>query len=596
MTKWKNSGRSEIMALEEEIKGADIIIRSVARQGTKRIYFVTGGASLETGDALFRIGHRHGIQMIDTAKEDGAGFAAEGDARSTGEVGVYLETSGPGATNGITPLTDASLDSIPVVKFTGQVPKYMIGKGAFQEAPMVDMTRPVTKRSYFVERVEDLPDIIAEAFHVAKSGRPGPVHIDVPKDITQAKMAFRSGSYANGSPDLPHDLEHKVGAVFNIMQKAARPVVYVGGGVISAGAYTELLRLSELARIPVTTTLMGLGAFPGTHTNSLGMLGMHGTAYANFAINGSPLGNYDDGADFVLAIGARFDDRVTGKVSEFAQNAYIAHVDIDKKENGKNKNPDIFIHSDATTFLQILNSRIRQEAFRPDYSSWWNHLESLKQKFPLRYNFGWADDNGHEIPTQYIMQELWKLTKNDEPIVVTGVGQHQMFAAQYFLVDKPRRFLTSAGLGSMGFGLPAALGAQMANPKKLVIDLDGDRSFWMTGNELETIARFNLPVKVVIFDNGGSGMVQQWQDHQYESRYSGTKYKNINFANYAQLFMELNPHIGSRRISKLGEVEPALKEMVNHRGPYVLHVDARYEHCLPMVPAGGTVKEIILQK
>lgn len=576
------------MTLEEEIKGADILIRNLSDQGVDTIFGVTGGASLEIFDALGRIGNKYGIKLIDTSKEDGAGFAAQGYARSTGKVGVVLTTSGPGATNSFTPLTDAYLDSIPLLLISGQVTSKMLGKGAFQEAPVSDMSSPTTKRSYLIKDIDKLPDIVAEAFYLAQNGRQGPVHIDITKDTTQKAAMFQSGKNNFAKADLPNDLEHKVRIVFEQLKKSRKPIIYSGGGVISSDAYKELLELSELTGIPVTNTVMGLGGFSGMHKHSMGMLGMHGTPYSNFAINGSPLGNYSDGADFVLAIGARFDDRVTGDVSEFAKHAYVVHVDIDHKENGKNKNPNVFVLSDAKEFLQRLNTRINQEYFRPGYNEWWKHLGVLKEKYPLNYKH-WEDDRGMEIPTQHVVHELWRLTRGYNTIITTGVGQHQMWSAQYFLVDKPRTFLTSAGLGSMGFGLPAAIGAQVANPDKLVIDLDGDRSFWMTGYELETIARFNLPVKVVVFDNGGHGMVQQWQDNQYDRRYVASKYNNIDFAKYAALF-----GIKSSRVNKLEQVESALREMINHKGPYLLHADVRFEHCRPLVPAGKTIRDIIL--
>lgn len=574
--------------LEEAIKGADILVRSLSNQGVDTIFGVNGGASLETFDALGRIASQYGITLIDTAKEDGAGFAAQGYARSTGKVGVVLTTSGPGATNAFTPLTDASLDSIPLALITGQVYSHMLGKDAFQEAPVTEMSQPITKRSYLVKDLSKLSDVVEEAFCLAKDGRPRPVHIDITKDVTQLEMLFQSGMVRHTKFYSANDLNHKVDVALEQLKKSRRPIIYSGGGIISSDAYKELLKLSELTGIPVTTTIMGLGGFPGTHKNSLGMLGMHGTAYSNFAINGSPLENYEDGADLLLAIAVRFDDRVTGKVSEFAKRAYIVHVDIDENENGKNKKPDLFVLSDAKEFLQRLNARIRQESLKLNYVEWWNHIDTLKEKYPLRYT-NWTDDRGMEIPTQYVIQRLYEMTKNQKPIVTTGVGQHQMWAAQYFLVDEPRKFLTSAGLGSMGFGLPAAIGAQIANPNQLVMDLDGDRSFWMTGNELETIARFNLPIKVVTFDNGGHGMVMQWQDSQYDGRYVATQYKNINFADYAKIF-----GINSKRISKLEQVDFALQDMVNHKGPYLLHVDVRYEHCLPMVPAGRTIRDIKL--
>lgn len=584
------------MTLDGELKGADILVRSLNEQGVDTIFGVTGGASLEIFDALGRIGRRYGINLIDTAVEHGAGFAAQGYARSTGKPGVVLTTSGPGATNAFTPLTDASLDSIPLILISGQVPSGMLGKGAFQEAPVTDMSRPVTKASYLVKDPKDLPEIIEEAFNLAVRGRPGPVHVDITKDAQQ-RIFTESYRERIKNSESPNDLDHKVNAVVGAIQKSKRPTLYVGGGIISSGSHRELIELSEMTEIPVTTTLMGLGGFPGTHKNSLGMIGMHGTAYSNFAINGSPYGNYADGADLVLAIGARFDDRVTGKADEFAKGAYIVHVDIDQRENAKNRNPDAFILANAKEFLQRLNARIREGQIRQDYSGWWKHLEFLKEKHPLRYNLGGKDDYGREIPIQYVIDRLWKLTRSYDPIVVTGVGQHQMWAAQHFLVDKPRKFSTSAGLGSMGYGLPAALGAQAANPDSLVIDLDGDRSFWMTANELETIARLQLPVKIIAFDNGGHGMVKQWQDNIYGSRYVASSYSNISFAEYAALFRDKKDGrrlVGSERISRVEEVEPSLKRMLDYKGPYLLHVDARFEHCLPMIPSGGTIRNITL--
>lgn len=574
--------------LKDLLKGADILVRSLSQQGVDTVFGVNGGASLESFDALGRIGQIYGVRLIDTAKEDGATFAAQGYARSTGRVGVALTTSGPGATNAFTPLTDAYLDSIPIVLITGQVPSVMLGKGAFQEAPVTEMSKPTTKRSFLVKDPADLPEIVADALYIAQDGRPGPVHVDITKDATQKEIEFIAAEPAINHDIDTRDLEHKVGIIFEQLKTSRSPVIYAGGGIISSGAYQELLELSDLTRIPVTTTVMGIGGFPGTHENSLGMLGMHGTPWSNYAINGSPLDDYRDGADFLLVVGARFDDRVTGKVSEFAPNAYIAHVDVDPKENGKNKSPSVFVQSDAKQFLQRLNARIRQEQFRPDYTLWRGHIDELKERFPLRYS-EWVDGRGKEIPTQYVIEQLYKVTREFDPLVTTGVGQHQMWAAQYFLVDGPRHFMTSAGLGGMGFGLPAAIGAQVANPDGLVIDLDGDRSFWMTGNELESIARHGLPVKTVIFDNGGHGMVQQWQDDQYGSRYTATKYDNINFARYAGLF-----GIGSSRINRTEQVEPALDRMLNHKGPYLLHVDVRYEHCLPMIPSGGTVRDMKL--
>lgn len=592
--------------LEELIvNGAEALVIKLHELGIKDIFGVTGGASLELFDKLGNIGPQYGIRLIDTAKEDGAGFAAQGYARSSGTIGVFYTTSGPGATNGMSPVTDAKLDSIPILFITGQVPTFLIGKDAFQEAPVTDMTIHTTKDSVLVWQIDTITEWIDYGYKLAmgtkdvspSERRQGPVHIDIPKDSSQTMIDYNKLKPFDFGKHPEFNIDEKVDEIFKKFKKSKRPIVYAGGGIISSGASSELVRLSNYTTIPVTTTVMGIGGFPGSHKNSIGMLGMHGTAYANFAINGSPNGKYKDGADFVLAIGVRFDDRVCGDFEKFARNAYIAHIDIDPKENGKNKKPNIFAHSDANYFLKKLNNKIEKNNFRPNISEWWNHIEKLKRNYPLFFD-QWQDTNtGNEIPTQFVLKELYDLTKEDHPIVTTGVGQHQMWAAQYFLVDKPRHFLTSAGSGTMGFGLPAALGAQVANPDKLVMDLDGDRSFWMTANELETIARYDLPVKIVIFDNRGHGMVRQWQDNTYDGRYIASEYDNINYANYARLFEDLGKiPLKSRQIKYEKDVRNALKEMINYEGAYLLHVEVRFEHCRPMIESMKSIEHIKLQE
>lgn len=592
--------------LEELIvNGAEALVIKLHELGIKNIFGVTGGASLELFDKLGDVGPKYGIRLIDTAKEDGAGFAAQGYARSSGAIGVFYTTSGPGSTNGMSPVTDAMLDSIPILFITGQVPTFLIGKGAFQEAPVTEMTIPTTKDSVLVRQIDTIAEWVDYGYKLALGTedispierRQGPVHIDIPKDSSQTMLDYNKlKPFAFGNPP-EFNIDEKVDEIFKKFKKSKRPIVYAGGGIISSEASSELVRLSNYTTIPVTTTVMGIGGFPGSHKNNIGMLGMHGTAYANFAINGSPKGKYKDGADFVLAIGVRFDDRVCGDFEKFARNAYIAHIDIDPNENGKNKKPDIFVHSDANYFLKKLNNKIKKDNFKPNISAWWAHIEKLKGNYPLFFD-QWQDPyTGNEIPTQFVIKELYDLTKKDHPIVTTGVGQHQMWAAQYFLVDKPRHFLTSAGLGTMGFGLPAAMGAQVANPDKLVMDLDGDRSFWMTANELETIARYDLPVKIVIFDNTGHGMVRQWQDNTYDGRYIASEYNNINYANYARLFEDLGKiPLKSRLIKYEKDVRNALKEMINYEGAYLLHVKVRFEHCRPMIESMKSIEQIILQE
>ena len=595
-----NALETGLPGLEDKLKGADILMRNLAAQGVDCIFGYTGGASLEIFDAIGRLGPHYGIRLIDTAKEDGAGFAAQGYARATGKVGVVLTTSGPGATNALTPLTDASLDSIPIVLISGQVPGHLLGKNAFQEAPVTDMSRPVTRRrcrregSFLVKDIGELPNILEEAFYVARSGRPGPVHIDITKDAQQ-KMDISRVVQPRANPQYQPELfELQIDNALRYLKSAERPILYVGGGIISSGASKELLELAEYMNIPVTTTLMGLGGFPGSHKNNLGMLGMHGTAYSNFAVNGSPLNDYLDGADVKIGIGARYDDRVTGNPKEFAKHATKIQVDIDSWENGKNVRVDDFIGLDAKEFLHRLLIKAKSENHNRGYDSWWQHIGLLKEKFPLGYDANGKDGYGAEIPNQYVIKRLYELTRDRNPIVTTGVGQHQMWAAQYFLVDQPRKFLTSGGLGTMGFGLPAAIGAQAAFPNEMVIDIDGDRSFWMTANELETITRFNLPVKVLVLDNNGHGMVRQWQDGVYGSRYVATEVRNINFAKYAELFEDANGNkaIGSERVRRVKDVECALSRMINHKGPYLLHVDTKYEKCLPFIKSGGTIRDI----
>jgi len=596
---------SEAKIEELIVNGAEALVIKLHELGIKNIFGVTGGASLELFDKLGDIGPKYGIKLFDTAKEDGAGFAAQGYARSSGTIGVFYTTSGPGSTNGISPVTDAMLDSIPILFITGQVPTFLIGKGAFQEAPVTEMTIPTTKDSVLVRQIDTIAEWIDYGYKLAlgtkdvspTERRQGPVHIDIPKDSSQTMLDYNKlKPFPFGKPPEFY-IDDKVDEIFKEFKKSKRPIIYAGGGIISSEASSELIRLSNYTTIPVTTTVMGLGGFPGSHKNNMGMLGMHGTAYANVAINGSPGGKYKDGADFVLAIGVRFDDRVCGDFEKFARNAYIAHIDIDPNENGKNKMPNIFAHSDANYFLKKLNNKIEKNKYRPKISGWLSHIEKLKRNYPLFFD-QWHDTyTGNEIPIQFVLKELYELTKKDHPIVTTGVGQHQMWAAQYFLVDKPRHFLTSAGSGTMGFGLPAAMGAQVANPDNLVMDLDGDRSFWMTANELETIARYDLPVKIVIFDNAGHGMVRQWQDNTYDSRYIASEYNNINYADYARLFEDLGKiPLKGRQIKYEKDVRKALKEMINYEGAYLLHIKVRFEHCRPMIGSMKSIEHIMLQE
>jgi len=506
--------------------------------------------------------------------EQVAAHAAVGYARATGRVGVCLATSGPGATNLITGLTDAYMDSIPVVAITAQVPTAVIGRDAFQEADVIGLTLPITKHSYLVRDPADLPAVLAEAFAVAASGRPGPVVVDVPRDVSQTPLAATRGEPAPSrrpGPRAPHP--GQIAAAAALLREARRPVVYAGGGVISAGASAELTRLVDRTGLPVTVTLMGKGAIDEHHPRCLGMLGMPGTVYANYAV---------DAADVVLAVGVRFDDRVTGRLRDFAPQARFIHIDIDPAEIGKNKPAHVPIVADARAALAALADAL------PDplpLEPWWRQLGEWQARYPLRYRQG--DD---VIKPQFVCETLARLTA-DRAVVVTDVGQHQMWAAQFCRPRAPRTFISSGGLGAMGFGFPAALGAQVARPEATVVALVGDGGFQMTMQDLITAVEWRLPVKVVVLNNGSLGMVRQWQEFFYRQRYAHVFLRNPDFARLAEVF-----GARGRSVRRPDEVEAALAwALAVQDGPCVLdvHVDPQ-ENCLPMIPSGQSVKEMIL--
>jgi acetolactate synthase-1/2/3 large subunit len=496
-----------------------------------------------------------------------------------------MATSGPGATNLVTALADAFMDSIPLVSITGQVPSYNIGKGAFQETDFFGLTLPVVKHSYLVMDARDIPRVVKEAFYIANSGRPGPVVIDIPKDVQQAmsqplfpsKVAFRGYKPEKKAGDL------ELNELLGLIEKAEKPVLYVGGGIISSGASKELLEFAELTNIPVTTTLMGIGCFPETHPLSLKWLGMHGTYYANRAVNE---------ADLLLAFGVRFDDRVTGKVSEFAKHGTIVHIDIDYAEFDKNKHVQLPILSDVKYALARLNAIIRKEnRARKTFPAWQKDIETWRAAHPLKFN-----DYEDKIAPQLVISKLYEMTKG-EAIITTGVGQHQMWAGQFYDFTKPRTFLTSGGLGAMGFGYPTALGAKVACPNKQVIDIDGDGSFLMNVQELATAKVERIHAKVIILNNQHLGMVVQWEDRFFKSNRGHTYLGDPNdrtgiYPDYPAMFKGFG--ITCERVTHKKDLEGALQRLIDAEGSYALDVMVPYsEHVLPMIPAGKTFGDII---
>jgi len=565
-----------------KLSGARILLECLKREGVDIIFGLPGGAVLPIYDVLYDF---EGIRHILVRQEAAAGHAAEGYSRTTGRTGVCLVTSGPAATNLVTALQDALMDSIPLVAFTGQVPTHLIGNDAFQEADNVGITRSATKHNFLVKDGKDLAVIIKEAFHIASTGRPGPVHVDLPKDILVKEWTFEYPESVHLRSYNPTYDGHpgQIKKAARSLVRAKRPVLYVGGGVISSNASPELYELAELTQVPVTQTLMGLGAFPMAHPLSLDMLGMHGTYYANLAVHNS---------DCLVAIGARFDDRVTGRVDAFAPNAEIIHIDIDPSSISKNIQVGIPIVGDCKRVLAKLVGAVREEmktypagAVKEARRQWADQIAEWKRDQPLRYE--WSDD---VIKPQYVIEEISNLT-NGEALMVTGVGQHQMWAAQYYRFKHPRMWCTSGGLGTMGYGLPTAMGVQAGNPGKLVINIDGDGSFAMNSQELATCFEEGLPVKIVIINNGGHGMVRQWQRIIYKERFCA-----IDLGSSPD-FVKLAEAYGCTgiRATKPSEVVPALEKMIATPGPVVLDVRVNKDECVfPMVPAGGANIDMIL--
>ncbi|KAK9927884.1 hypothetical protein M0R45_025047 [Rubus argutus] len=574
-------------APDEPRKGADVVVEALERQGVTTVFAYPGGATLEIHQALTR---SSAIRNVLPRHEQGGIFAAEGYARASGFPGVCIATSGPGATNLISGLADALLDSIPMVAITGQVPRRMIGTDAFQETPIVEVTRSITKHNYLVLDVEDIPRIVEEAFFLATSGRPGPVLIDIPKDVQQQlvvpdwNQAIRLTGYMSRLPKTPSEVHLE--QIVRLVSESKKPVLYVGGGCLNSSE--ELRRFVELTGIPVATTLMGLGTYPSSDEDdlSLQMLGMHGTVYANYAV---------DKADLLLAFGVRFDDRVTGKLEAFASRAKIVHIDIDSAEIGKNKQPHVSVCADVKLALQGLNRILEAKLakLKPDFAAWRAELKEQKLKFPLSYK-----TFGEAIPPQYAIQVLDDLTEG-KAIISTGVGQHQMWAAQHYKYIRPRQWLTSGGFGAMGFGLPAAMGAAAANPEAIVVDIDGDGSFMMNVQELATIKVENLPVKILLLNNQHLGMAVQWEDRFYKANRAHSYLGNP--ANDSEIFPNMLQFaeacgVPAARVTKKADLKAAIQIMLDTPGPYLLDVIVPHqEHVLPMIPSGGAFKDVITE-
>ncbi len=577
--------------------GSDIVVKSLVDHGVEVIFAYPGGCSMPLHQSLTRYGSS--IRTILPRHEQGGAFAAQGYARSTGKVGVAMATSGPGATNLVTAIADAKLDSVPMVFLTGQVPTTVIGTDAFQETPIVEVCRGITKHHYLVTHVRDLARVMKEAFHIATTGRPGPVIVDLPKDVQLDSIEVDWDVPMNlpgYKPYVPDVADEKLRQIAAAILRAKRPIVYAGGGVMSSDAAPELREFLKKTGLPCTTTVMGLGLVAVNDPLSLDMLGMHGAAYANYAVRD---------CDLLIALGVRFDDRVTGKVDAFARGAKIIHIDIDASELNKNKEAHIGVCGNVKQALTELNKIVKAPE---DISAWVKHIKELKAKYPFSY-----DESFDGILQQHAIRTLSNMTAEMDTYVTVGVGQHQMWAAQFFKFNRPRTWHSSSGLGTMGFGLPSAMGVQAAHPGSLVIDIDGDGSFQMNIQELATCYCEELPVKVLLLNNQHLGMVVQWEDrfmgrnraHTYlgpihheeasgrseADRFAYAEQRYPDFVAIAKGY-----GCGAATVRRKADLEAAYREMIQYPGPFVLDVQVPYqEHVLPMIPSGKTVDDMILQ-
>jgi acetolactate synthase-1/2/3 large subunit len=571
-----------IEAQQDTLSGAEMVVRALLDQGVDVLFGYPGGAVLPIYDALFA---EPKLRHVLVRHEQGATHAAEGYARSTGKPGVVLVTSGPGATNAVTGIVDALMDSIPLVVITGQVATHLIGTDAFQECDTIGITRPCTKHNYLVKSVDDLPRIIHEAFHIATSGRPGPVVIDIPKDVQFAKGTYKgpnevkhSHNYAPRTKGDPSRIADAAAMIAN----ARRPILYTGGGVINAGPRAaELLReLASLTGAPVTSTLMGLGAFPASDPQWLGMVGMHGSFEANNAMHD---------CDVMVAVGSRFDDRVTGRLDAFAPTSRKIHIDIDASSIGKNVRVDIGIVGDAASVLEDLIAVWKQRGYKADKTAgetWWKEIEAWRARDSFRYR-----PDAKLIKPQHAIQRLYELTRDKDVYITTEVGQHQMWAAQFFHFDEPNRWMTSGGLGTMGYGLPAAVGVQIAHPNSLVIDIAGDASVQMTMQEMSTAVQHDLPIKIFILNNEWMGMVRQWQQLLHGERYSHSYSASLpDFVKLAEAYGGVGI-----RAEHPDELDDAIRQMISVDKPVIFDCRVtKEENCFPMIPSGKAHNEMIM--
>lgn len=564
------------------LSGSRILIESLAREGAEAVFGYPGGVTLPIYDVLYD----HPLRHLLVRHEQNAAFAAQGYARATGRAGVCMATSGPGATNLTTGLVDALMDSIPVVAITGQVPQALIGRDAFQEADTFGISRSATKHNYLVKDVRELAQTVHEAFYIATSGRPGPVLVDITKDVLLAEAPYSATAdmppLRGYRPD-PEPDDREIAAAVDFLWNAERPYIYAGGGIVSSGASEELVRFAELLEAPLAHTVMGLGAMPTGHPNFISMLGMHGSFAANMGVTK---------CDALIGVGVRFDDRVTGRLDAFAPDAQVLHVDIDAAEINKNRRADIGVVGDAKAVLRKLNERLEATrdsqgaARRAERAEWMERIRDMKREHPFRY-----EPSDDEIKPQSLMEKLDAIA-GGEAIVTVDVGQHQMWAAQYLRFNKPRLWQSSSGLGSMGFGLPAAVGAKVACPDKTVISIVGDGGFMMSMPELGTIASNKLPVKIIVMNNNTLGMVRQWQELFYGGRYS-----EIDIASFPDAYLLAGAFgIGGGSVARPEDLDGALETAFADPGPYLLNVQVAAEECVyPMVPSGGAVDEMILQ-